>query len=856
MSNLLCYIEKGVVLGQVSLPQSLGALLFLMVALPLHGQADGDYVGADACAKCHANLSHKWAESLHSKIMQPATERSVEGDFAVSKVVLRGATYLLRHHDGSYFITESTLRGTPWEHHVDYTLGGRRIQQYLTTLPDGRIILMPATWDRIRKKWVHDFDVDNPEEDARAQVQIWNKTCYSCHVSQGQRNFDLEHNRYHTTWQNFGDNCERCHGPGSKHVAGETGTKAIHGETPAVVDRGVVNPARLDPVTSTMVCAQCHSLRDIYVESFRPGANYYDFFLPVMEYRLPASEDPPYWPDGRPRWLSNEALAFWQSECFLRGGATCVTCHSDAHSINVNWNPQLRRDNNTLCTKCHKALAANISMHTHHAPKSSGSLCLECHMPPTVTGLRTRMRDHSINVPVPENTTRHGIPNACNLCHKDRNAEWASRHVNAWFGDQSRQKLILRADAFTEARNSNSAAIPALLQILSDPSEGPFIRANAAGYLGNFPGDPSAYDVVRHSFSDPEPLVRATAAIAIKPRAAQREAVAPELVSLLGDPVTTVRISAVIALVAMGVRQVPDEATTQFERAKELYRARAEHNADDAQQQFAAGRFFFLAGDMDSAVAFFRGSLKLDPMIPAQYNLAQALAARGDSQTARQILEAIPRNDQQYDLARQFLAFLELNDVHHGDTPLESTATKDSDDARAAFLGGQLSYQNENYGAALKQLELALGLAPQASWATKAQVYRAICLEKLARTQEAEAAMQALSGNAASRDDVDLQLAFAELFYETGRAEEALKRIDEVIAAAPQAPMAYFWRAKVLLQLHRTAEAASAAEEAVRLLPELPLAHNLLIRIYQMQGRTKEAAEQVQWLRNYERRKE
>jgi predicted Zn-dependent protease len=149
-----------------------------------------------------------------------------------------------------------------------------------------------------------------------------------------------------------------------------------------------------------------------------------------------------------------------------------------------------------------------------------------------------------------------------------------------------------------------------------------------------------------------------------------------------------------------------------------------------------------------------------------------------------------------------------------------------------------------------------LHLAPQAAWATKAQIYRAICLEKLARTQEAEAAMQALSGNAAARDDVDLQLAFAELLYETGRAEEALKRIDKVIAAVPQAPMAYFWRAKVLLQLHRNDEAASAAEESVRLLPELPLAHNLLIRIYQMQGRTKEAAEQVQWLRNYERRKE
>lgn len=843
-------------MGQNSLARSVGALLLLTVALPLQGQSDKVYVGADVCAKCHAEINHKWAESLHKKIMQPATERSIAGDFGLGKVLLRGSTYLLRRSNGNYFITESVLSGKPWEHRVDYTLGNRRIQNYLTTLPDGRMILIPATWDKIRKKWIHDLDIGNPEGNPGVQVQVWNQTCYSCHVSRERKNFDLQHNRYHTTWQNFGVNCERCHGPAGKHAATANAAAVIDSEARAAVNRAIVNPARLDPVRSTMICAQCHSLRDIYVDEFEAGANYYDFFLPAMEYRLPASEDPAYWPDGRPRWLANEALAFWQSECFLKGRATCVTCHSDPHTINVDRNPQLRPDDHALCTQCHTAIAANISTHTHHAPNSSGSSCVECHMPRTVIGLQVWIRDHSISVPVPENTIRHGIPNACNLCHKNQNAEWALRQVNAWYGDRSRQKLIVRADAFTEARNSNPAAIPALLQLLSDPSGGPLIRANAAGYLGNFPADPSAYDAVLRSFSDPEPLVRATAAVGIKPRAAQREAVAPELVLLLRDPVATVQMNAAIALVSMGVRQVPDEDAKQFEHAKELYRARAELDSDDARQQFAAGQFFFLSGDMDSAVTFFRGSLKLDSTIPAQYYLARALAEKRDFSSARQVLKTIPPNDPQYAAAQRLLAQVERNDDDHGDAPLKSTTIQGGGDSEAAFLDGQLLYQNENYGAALKQLELALRLTPQAPWATKAQIYRAICLEKLARTQEAEAAMQALSGNAAVRGDVDLQLAFAELLYETGRAEEAVKRIDEVIAAVPQSPMAYFWRAKVLLQLHRSDEAASAAEESIRLQPELPLAHNLLIRIYQMQGRPKEAAEQAQWLRDYERRKD
>ncbi len=165
-----------------------------------------------------------------------------------------------------------------------------------------------------------------------------------------------------------------------------------------------------------------------------------------------------------------------------------------------------------------------------------------------------------------------------------------------------------------------------------------------------------------------------------------------------------------------------------------------------------------------------------------------------------------------------------------------------------------MKYQNKYYGAALQDFEQALKLAPQAEWAGKARMLRAVCLEKLARTEEAEAAMQALLGNAAAGQDVDLQLAYVELLSDTGRAEEAQKRIDQVIAAVPDSPMAFFWKAKVLLELHRTSEAAGAAEESIRLQPQLPEAHNLLVRIYQMQGRTKEAAQQAEWLRDYQRR--
>ncbi|MGB2592929.1 MAG: ammonia-forming cytochrome c nitrite reductase subunit c552 [Candidatus Acidiferrum sp.] len=836
----------------------LGLLLALAASQPARGQSEEGYAGAEACAKCHAGIHHEWQESSHSRIMQPATDASVKGDFAQKgKVILRGTTYVLQYRDHHYYIAEPDLSGKLWEHRIEYTLGTRRFQEYLTTLPDGRIVVLPPAWDITRKKWEFDLDTGNPEEGSGDPIQVWNKTCYSCHVSQGQKNFDVEKLRYQTTWQNLGINCESCHGPGKQHIARATDVKVLDPATRARIRAAIVDPARLDPVRSTMICAQCHSLRDIYADNFHAGANYYDYFTPVMQYRLPSSEDSPYWPDGRPRQLANEAFGLWQSQCFLKGGATCSTCHSHPHDPDVGRNPLLRPTNsNALCTGCHGTIAANVSAHTHHPSKSSGSFCIECHMPAVVTSLKTRMRDHSISIPVPENTIRHGIPNACNVCHRDKDAEWTLRQMNAWYGDKSRQKFIRRADAFAQARQGEAAAIPALEDILSDSSGGPLIRANAAGYLGNFSEAPSAYDSLLRSFADPEPLVRATAATAIRPSAAQREALATELVGLLKDPILTVRMNAAIAMVAMGVRPFEGEDGERYERAKELYHARAELDSDDAQQQLAAGKFSFLSGDMAGAVTAFGAALKLDPSVLAQYYLARSLAEKGDYQSARQILNAIPHDDRQYDSAQRLLAEIEAKDAKNTETQPGSMSSPEATSAQAQFLNGQVLYQSQQYGAAMKDFEQALRVAPQAEWATKAQIYRAICLEKLARTSEAEAAMQALLEQPEARQDVELQLAFIELLFETGRTPEALKKVDGLIEADPKAAMAYYWRARVLLQLERTAEAATAAEEAIGLLPQFPEAHNLLLKIYLMQGRAKEAKQQAEWLQEYERHKE
>ncbi len=264
----------GTVLSRTFLLRSLGVVLLLSVAPPIRGQSDPGYAGAQACAKCHAGVNHEWAGSLHARMMQPATNQSVKGDFAQSKIVLRGATYLLQYRDKNYYITESDLTGKPWEHRVEYTLGERRFQHYLTTLPDGRIIVMPPTWDITRKKWEFDLAIGNPEEGSEDPIQVWNKTCYSCHVSQGQKNFDLEKSWLSHDVAGFGDRLRKLPRPGKRaHRSGDE--RESYGHCHARPDkRGHRQPCaagpgqqhddlRAMPLVSRHLCEELQSRREL-----------------------------------------------------------------------------------------------------------------------------------------------------------------------------------------------------------------------------------------------------------------------------------------------------------------------------------------------------------------------------------------------------------------------------------------------------------------------------------------------------------------------------------------------------------------------------------------------------------------
>ncbi len=233
-------------------------------------------------------------------------------------------------------------------------------------------------------------------------------------------------------------------------------------------------------------------------------------------------------------------------------------------------------------------IGKSVSAHTHHAEKSAGSSCVECHMPRTVLSIKARIRDHSITVPVPENTTQYQIPNACNECHQDHDAVWAAQRMDEWWGSASRRGPIRRAEAFTEARAGDRGAIPTLLQIATDSGEGPFARANAIGYLSRFGSDPRVFPAFEEALRDSHPLPRIVAALRMPVTSATMQSAIADLTQALRDSAATVRLGAAVSLVGLGVKDMPPDASKFFSDALALYAKRAELNSDDPANQFAA----------------------------------------------------------------------------------------------------------------------------------------------------------------------------------------------------------------------------------------------------------------------------
>jgi Cytochrome c554 and c-prime len=336
-----------------------------------------------------------------------------------------------------------------------------------------------------------------PGQAAFSETGAWNGICVACHTTLGRPAFDtpfgtqpIATQQVDTTAAEFGVACEACHGPADEHVrtnADPWRRYALH--LTKASDASIVHPARLDPKRSAQVCGQCHSFWEFEDQAaeraanarglpYRPGDDLRRTRFIVQPTVDPGSaimqrflQDDPgfirdmFWSDGMVRATGREYNALIESPCYKnatddRHTLTCASCHSmhkpdDDPRTAAEWaddqltplragfilsmhdgkkvkTPRSPSDNQR-CTKCHGPSESGLTFHTEHRADSSGSLCMNCHMPHTTYGLLKTIRSHQISSPSVKATLETGRPNACNLCHLDKTLAWTAEYLERWY---------------------------------------------------------------------------------------------------------------------------------------------------------------------------------------------------------------------------------------------------------------------------------------------------------------------------------------------------------------------------------------------------------------------------------------
>ena len=592
--------------------------LMSSAAVQLHTSppASEALAGSGSCRQCHQQFYELWSTSHHGLAMQPYTL-----DFARQNLTPPQApvwigknTYIPCIGADEGWVLERRPDGNK-RHHIAHVMGGKNVYYFLTPMERGRLQTLPVAYDVRAREW---FDTavsgvrhfPGTESDAPLHwtdpSYTFNTSCYSCHVSQLAKNYNLRTDTYRTTWAEPGINCEACHGPGQEHV--DICQSAQAGQVPK--DLQIISTKGFSVEQTNAMCNSCHAKMSPVSVSFKPGDRYFDHF------DLTALEHPDFYPDGRDLGENYTMTGWLMSPCVKTGELDCTHCHTSSGRYRF----KNAKNPNAACLPCHQERVENVTDHTHHDVDSAGSRCVACHMPTTEFARMTRS-DHSMRPPVPTATLKFKSPNACNICHEDQDPTWADRHVRKWHERDYQRPVLEQARLLDEARRGNWGRLGAILEYISSQDRDEVVATSLLRLLSGCESQAIWPVVIKALQEDASPLVRAAAAQTLDGYVTAESVRA--LAKATSDEYRLVRVRAATALSAIGVEQLSSEYQAPVRLATaELLEALGAH-PDDYASHYNLGNFHMRRQDQAKALASYQTAIKLRPdFVPPYVNIA------------------------------------------------------------------------------------------------------------------------------------------------------------------------------------------------------------------------------------------
>lgn len=302
-----------------------------------------------------------------------ARERFDSAEFRDAKGAF---AYAVSHQGAAYFFEfrqQGAKQPVEGRRQLDYFVGsGHAARSYLISV-DGFLYEAPVAYYTNSGSW--NAAPGYASYDYPYLTRTILPGCLQCHAS-GIQPIAGTRNAYAAPpFREGGVACERCHGPGSEHIA---------------AGKPMINPAKLAAPERDSICEQCHLSGEIRIPkpgkddlSFRPGGRIAD--VATVFVRSGAAV--------RMKVTSHvEDLA--QSACKRASGAKlwCGTCH-DPHSVPAAT--ETAAYFRSKCLACHRASDCQAAPAARQANRDN---CIGCHMPrnPATDVDHVVFTDHSI----------------------------------------------------------------------------------------------------------------------------------------------------------------------------------------------------------------------------------------------------------------------------------------------------------------------------------------------------------------------------------------------------------------------------------------------------------------------------
>ncbi len=344
------------------------------------GSTEPTYIGIAECRGCHLEVDATYVHTGMGRSWDRMTPQVEAADFRERNLFEHprsGLRYRMSEQDGSYRMRQFMLdsRGREIavdEHELVYAVGSANHNRGYAIERDGALFQSPVCWYPEEQRW---YLCPGFEHDGEHFSRAVTESCVFCHNGR----MELEPgsvNRYREPFP-MGIDCERCHGPGSRHADKWSRGGAVPSGGP---DPTIVNPARLPLEQRKHVCFQCHlgdskathrvERYDRSLLDYRPGQYITEVVVP---FRFVEQVEHDF-------GLSAQADRMLLSRCYTESGGRleCLTCHNPHVTVyRPERDPDFFRDK---CIGCHAVEDCTADDAARAATPGLSDDCVACHM--------------------------------------------------------------------------------------------------------------------------------------------------------------------------------------------------------------------------------------------------------------------------------------------------------------------------------------------------------------------------------------------------------------------------------------------------------------------------------------------